>query len=125
MGYRSEVAIKCEEKAYEMFINALKKVNEAPDRIYVYEVDGYKEYLLKWDWVKWHEGFGYKDVDAVTDVMNALDEYDDQDTGYGYKFLRLGEDDTDVESRTNNYEVELYFIREIEIPDGMVEMKGE
>lgn len=127
MGYRSDVAIKCEQKAYDMFMDALNKVNDKPHELYkeTYEYDGEEitEYLLKWDHVKWYEGYDYEDVNAVTKVMDELDGYNEDDEGYGYKFLRLGEDDTDVESRTNNYNIELYFIREIEIPDGMEKMK--
>ena len=47
--------------------------------------------------------------------MAELNDRDHED-GYGYKFLRIGEEDTDVESRTNNYEVELWMRREIDIP---------
>ena len=53
--------------------------------------------------------------------MNELEEHYDED-GYGYKFLRLGEDDTDVEARTNNCEVELWMRREIDIPKGFEEV---
>ena len=73
MGYRSEVAIKCEDKAYEMFMNALKNVDAEPDEIFKYEEDGITEYLLKWNWAE------YEDVKAVTGVMDALDEYDESE----------------------------------------------
>lgn len=53
--------------------------------------------------------------------MSKLGEHEDED-GYGYKFLRIGEDDTDVEDITNNCEVELWMRREIEIPKGFEEV---
>lgn len=48
MGYRSEVAIKCEEKAYEMLKETCYKENIMPDKIFK---DGDK-YILYWDWIK-------------------------------------------------------------------------
>ena len=53
--------------------------------------------------------------------MGELEDHEDED-GYGYKFLRLGEEDTDVEDRTNNWEVELWMRREIDIPKGFDEV---
>lgn len=106
-----------------MFIDALNKVNARPDEILKYEGDRTAEYLLMWNWVKWYEGWeDYEDVNAVTNVMRTLDKYGIEDVGYGYKFLRLGEDDTDVESRTNNDNIELYFRREIDVPYGGVKL---
>ena len=55
--------------------------------------------------------------------MAELNDRDHED-GYGYKFLRIGEEDTDVESRTNNYEVELWMRREIDIPRDFEEISA-
>ena len=120
MGYRSEVAIKCEENAFEMFKEVCRKVNYLPDKIYK---EG-NEYILYWDWTKWYEDFDW--IQAIISVMDRLDKLNDsksdKDTGYGYKFLRLGEDDTDIETRENDWNIELWMKREIDIPDGLEEV---
>lgn len=113
MGYRSDVGIMCQPKAYEMF----KKEFDLIGPHKVLQRDDY--HLLLWEWVKWYSDFD--DVAKVEEIMAQLEEHYDED-GYGYKFLRLGEDDTDVEFRTNNFEVELWMIREIDIPKGFDEV---
>lgn len=45
MGYRSEVAIKCEEKAYEILKETCRKFDIMPDKIFKDE----DEYILYWD----------------------------------------------------------------------------
>lgn len=119
MGYCSEVAIKCEEKAYELFKQVFTETNFhiAPDKIYK---DG-TDYIIYWDWIKWYED--YNDVATITHIMNELDTYGNDDGGYGYIFLRLGEGDSDIEKRSNDENIELWIIRKIDIPDGLEEVK--
>lgn len=58
--------------------------------------------------------------------MDKLDELQDpndyNETGYGYRFMRLGENDDDVETRENDWNIELWMIRKIDIPDGLEEI---
>lgn len=121
MGYRSEVAIKCEEKAYELFKQVFteEELYIAPDKIYK---DG-DDYILYWDWIKWYEE--YDGVKAIEDVMLDLDDHGNKDGGYGYKFMRLGEDDEDTETSSNDWDIELWMIRKIDIPDGLEEVKQQ
>lgn len=118
MGYRSDVAIKCEEKAYEMFKQVFSKreMYIEPDKIYK---DG-DDYILYWEWVKW---YGYEGIDEITNIMNELDERENDTGGYGYNFIRIGEDIEDAEQRSNDWDVELWMIRKIDIPDGLEEVK--
>lgn len=118
MGYRSEVAIKCEEKAFELFksVFAKEELYIKPDNIYKDEND----YILYWDWVKWCDD--YEGVKEITNVMCDLDDHGNEDGGYGYKFIRLGEDDNDVETSSNDWSIELWMIRKIDIPDGLEEI---
>lgn len=113
MGYRSDVGIMCQPKAYEMF----KKEFDLIGPHKVLQRDDY--HLLLWEWVKWYSDFD--DVAKVEEIMNELGEHEEED-GYGYKFLRFGEEETDVEERTNNCDVELWLIREIDIPKGFEEV---
>lgn len=113
MGYTSDVGIMCQPKAYEMFKKEFDLIG--PHKI----LKRGDYHLLIWEWVKWYIEF--EDVAKIEEIMNELEEHYDED-GYGYKFLRLGEDDTDVEARTNNCEVELWMRREIDIPKGFEEV---
>ena len=115
MGYRSEVAIKCEEKAFKMLKETYDRVNFAPHKVYKDE----DCFILYWDWVKWFDC--YDDVSAIEDVMSKLDQLDDTE-GYGYRFMRLGENDDDIETRENDYNIELWMIRKIDIPEGLEEI---
>lgn len=105
MGYTSDVGIMCQPKAYEMFKKEFDLIG--PHKI----LKRGDYHLLIWEWVKWYIEF--EDVAKIEEIMSKLGEHEDED-GYGYKFLRIGEDDTDVEDITNNCEVELWMRREIE-----------
>ena len=60
--------------------------------------------------------------------MDELDELQDpnngEDTGYGYRFMRLGEDDNDIETRQNSWDIDLCMTRKIDIPEGLEEIKA-
>ena len=120
MGYRSEVAIKCEEKAYGMLKEACHNMDIMPDKIFE---DG-DEYILYWDWIKWYED--YEEIAAIVKTLDKLDELqnsnNNETTGYGYRFMRLGENDADTETRGNDCDIELWIIRRIDIPDGLEEI---
>ena len=120
MGYGSEVAIKCEEKAYKMLKETCYKADIMPDKIFK---DG-DEYILYYDWIKWDEN--YEEVSAIIKTLDKLDELQDpndyETTGYGYKFVRIGEDNDDIEIRQNDWNIELYIVRKINIPDGLEEL---
>lgn len=115
MSYYSEVGIKCRKKAFEMFREVWNEHNIHPDLILIDK--GSNEYLIAWNCTKWYSEF--KDVAAIAEVMDKLDDMPDADIeaedGYGYTFTRIGEDVCDVEMRTNNYEVELWIRRELDV----------
>lgn len=113
MGYTSDVGIMCQPKAYEMFKKEFDLIG--PHKV----LQRGDDHLLIWEWVNWYDDF--EDVAKVEEIMDELDKHYDED-GYGYKFLRIGEDDTDVEDTTNNCYVELWMRREIEIPKGFEEV---
>lgn len=113
MGYRSEVAVKCEEKAYELFKKAIADGGCEPDEIF-------KEgdyFIIHWEWTKWYED--EDDVYAIMDVIYQLDANFSDTPGFGYKYIRIGEDSGDEESSTNNYNIELYITRKIDIPENL------
>ena len=122
MGYYSEVGIKCRKKAFEMFKETWIEHKIRPHEI-MFDAER-NEYLIVWNCTKWYNEF--KDVAAITEVMDKLDDMPDADIeaedGYGYTFTRIGEDTCDIESRTNNYEVELWVRRELDIDPGWKEL---
>lgn len=114
MGYRSDVGIKCEEKAFEMFREAYEEHDFLPGYIYKTEDN---IYTLVWEYVKWYEDF--PEVNAIIDVMSQLDQlYDETEGdcgGYIYAFNRIGEEDTDNEHRENSWDLEFYIERKFPI----------
>ena len=69
MGYYSEVVIACKQEGFKMFEKAQKEHNFKPEQYGKTDDD---IYIIKWDWVKWYEG--YPEIEAINDVMNELDE---------------------------------------------------
>lgn len=119
MGYYSEVTIRCEEKAFEMFKEAWKKAEMTPDKVLKIN-DNTGDYIIQWQRVKWDTY--YLDVAAINDVIKKLNELQDpsdtKDEGLGYKFMRVGEKLGDIETDQNDWEIELYVIQCADIPDG-------
>ena len=115
MGYRSEVGIKCDDRAYEMFMQAAKENNIVPDCVYKDDNGNPVEYTMLWNCVKWYDY--YSDVKAVESVMQQLDQPHEAGSydGLGYKFVRIGESYDDIEERTNEYDIELWVTRTLDI----------
>ena len=112
MGYRSEVAIKCQPKAWIELEKTIRKHGFIPDRVFRTQY-GYTS--VYWDCVKWYECFP-----EVAEINALLDDFDIRhDIGkpdeLGYHFIRIGEDFEDVESKCNDYDVEQYIIRSIDL----------
>lgn len=124
MGSYSEVTIRCEKRAFEMISEACRKENFIPDK--VLKDEKLDEYTLQWEFVRWEPNIWEdKDVKAVDAVLKKLDELQDpnekaetgEETGYGYKFIRIGEDIGDIEQRQNDWDIELYVIERADIPE--------
>ena len=104
-----------------MLKKTCQKMDIMPNKIFK---DG-DEYILHWDCIKWYEDC--EDVSAIIKTLDKLDELQDSNdyetTGYGYRFMRLGENDEDIETRENDWNIELWMIRKIDIPNGLEEIK--
>lgn len=115
MGYRSDVTIRCEEKAINLFKEAWQKVDFKPHRMYVSGEKGNCTYTLCWDSVKWYAG--YEEVEAIMDVCNQLNEY--VESGYAYKFIEVGEDNaTEEYGNETGYDVfsDFYIVVDVNLP---------
>ena len=98
MGYRSDVCIVCEPKAYEMLMDTIQEVGVEPDSI---QATADKSlYKIQFESVKWYED--EPEISAIMKVLYKLDseEFDFED-GFGYEYLRLGEESGDVDRREN------------------------
>lgn len=119
MGYRSDVAIKCESKAFEILKKEIKKGIISPHKIYQDEF-GYT--LLYWEWMKWYEDD--PEVQKVTEIMCDLNHFVETE-GYGYVFVRLGEEYDDVSIERNSWDIELPLIHKIDISGNLRELDLE
>jgi hypothetical protein len=113
MGYRSVVTLGVMKEEYHEHING--KVKEA-----LKDCDSLTEsedaYYFRWDSVKWYED--YEDVKAIANFMDKLDEEK-------YGFLRLGEEDEDVERMGSPSELCIYLMRDIEVDRPMTKIKED
>lgn len=106
MGYRSDVTILAQEGAYKMIMDSIKEFNKtASYEFKPYSIktgeDGYigKFYLLTWNCIKWYRD--YKDVLSVESVLNELVKKHQDEKGFGFKQIIIGEDDY-TEEKTNS-----------------------
>lgn len=116
MGYRSEVGIKCEPKAFDALMEACTQCNYEPDE--VLEDGEYK--VLHWYDVKWSAYYGTDAIEKCMETLNFEHEYDSDD-GLGYSFIRLGEDSDDVETMSNDYNIPFWVVRKIDLPEPLGE----
>lgn len=120
MGYRSDVSIMCEKKAFDMLRKAWVEHDFEPDKIAKNEND---VYLVEWKWVKWYNS--YDDVGAIEDVLSVISEpaYDEEE-GYGYKKIDIGEDDAqDIDCNVRGCDIfdDIFYVTTIiETPDDFV-----
>ena len=122
MGYRSDVTIRCEKKAFQMFKTAWEKVDFKPHRILESGEDGNYTYILNWNWVKWYREF--EEVSEIMNVCYALDEKDEE--GYAYKVIEIGEDNaTEEYANEAGYEVfdDFYVVVDVNLPSDIREIE--
>ena len=106
MGYRSEVSIQLESKAFDMVMKSIKKYNSKQAGGYEFYPDAIlkkdDEYIIQWNCVKWYSDYG--DVKSIESVLTELDKYakSAEIDGFRYDFLRVGEESDDIERRSND-----------------------
>ena len=101
MGYRSEVYLRIAEPLVEV-VDAARKLDENLDKMLS---DGEAERIDKvktdfhWEYTKWYDT--YPEVRAVESLLDML-----QDDDYG--FIRLGEEQGDIEQKGYPSEYDMY-----------------
>lgn len=102
MGYRSDIRIITSKKGFEELTKYVKKYlgdiewehENLLDHLDVTQ-SGENEIYFGWDYVKWYENCGgYEDVTAIMKGLDYISE-----SGYGYRYARLGEEYDDYEEK--------------------------
>ena len=122
MGFINDFAVMCGKEAYRML--AADK-SFAPHETYMCGTD----YLCIWRraiWPTWpahSTDVERKESAHVYSVLEELEEYDgDENEDYAYKYIRIGDDDGDIETGSNRVAkaMDIYYDIEFTIPDGAV-----
>ena len=109
MGYRSEVAIALSKSDMDRLFEEAEEASSASDPCSPSALLGYGTRcdvetdegpwsILHFDWIKWYSGCGEKDIDLVMGFLETCD---------AYHFLRIGEEDGDIEDEAFNMPVDL------------------
>lgn len=108
MGYRSEVTLALKPAAVALF-STLRTRNGFASLLDEADVgehnDGTESY--SWSSIKWYDS--YEEISAINRLMDRMDENGMEDE---YRFVRVGEDDSDIDTR--GYGFEIYVSRSIE-----------
>ena len=101
MGYRSEVYLRFAEPIVEV-IDAARKLDDTLDKMLS---DGEEKRIDKvktdfhWEYTKWYDT--YPEVRVVEGLLDMLQDHD-------YGFIRLGEEEGDIERRGDPCEYDMY-----------------
>jgi len=96
MGYTSQVAIAIKKEEYHKRENQFKKVMHDCDEL----GKTTDAYFFTWDCVKWYPN--YPEVQELEKLLREIDEED-------YGFIRVGEEDNDIERKgcPNDYDLNI------------------
>ena len=122
MGYRSEVVLAITSEVLPQFLVTMAKSPEARALCYQHADERKDNYddeggiLFRWSHIKWYEGC--EEIDALCDFMGWCDAEvigegnEEVDGDACYKFVRVGEDMDDNESRGYGFE-DIYIERSV------------
>ena len=125
MGYRSEVVLAIDAKIVPALMTAFAKCEEAQklctEHVDSLETDygGKGNWLMRWDHIKWYDS--YPEIRMIENLIECMesDELDDfgmkdmpDPSSELFKFVRIGEDNADVEHRGYGFE-NIYVTRSI------------
>ena len=115
MGYRSQVVLAISKELVPFLLLATSKCKETEELVFKYgnlsrDYENDKSWLLVWDSIKWYEG--YADIDAIErfmvdaesgDWVITNDDGEDVHSEELFRFVRVGEEHSDVEVRGSGY----------------------
>ena len=104
MGYRSDVSIRCERWIAKKIYSVIEDYQLTPSSIMYCTRDD--SYTFHWEWIKW-----YPEFEEIRRIERILDESEG-----AYKFVRTGEDQSDIEERASEdgWDYPLYVVIYIE-----------
>ena len=97
MGYRSNIEVLCSSKVYEELYAVMQSHNWNPDSIL--KVRDHDIYFIELCGYKWYNS--YSDVQEFMAVLEDCESHGN-DPNYFYSFIRLGEEQDDVETRCHH-----------------------
>ena len=110
MGYRSVVALAVSEKMMPHFLGHLSQCEDAAYKFVFMETDkkiedydGDGTTMFLWESIKWYDS--YPEVRAITDFVSmhtdylysASKDFDNHSYAEHFRFVRMGEDNEDIE----------------------------
>lgn len=98
MGYRSDVYLRIAQPLVEV-VDAARKLDDKLDEMLKHGTCDGSKTDFHWEWTKWYNS--YPEVQAVDSLLSML-----QDDDYG--FIRLGEDDGDVDRQGSPGDYDMY-----------------
>ena len=101
MGYRSQVAIALNKKAFWKHVG--EDITEFKDCDQILEADDNVTFV--WEHVKWYPS--YEGVKAVMRVVAKVNEDNDDPDGDDYGFLRIGEEESDIEREGSPWDFDM------------------
>ena len=105
MGYRSEVYLRIAAPLVEV-VDAARKLDDTLDKMLSEGATLGKEKTdFTWEYAKWYDT--YPEVQAVESLLDML-----QDDDYG--FIRLGEEEGDIERKGYPSEYDIYINTSVE-----------
>ena len=123
MGYRSDVVLAIGKELTPFLLLATSRCKQAEELVFkhhdLFDRDYYEGWLLRWESIKWYEG--YEDIDAIQKFVDEacadeykIEEYGKERNSSEYiKFVRVGEDSSDVEMQGEGF-WDIYVSRHIE-----------
>ena len=111
MGYRSQVVIGFDKKAFWKHVE--EDIKDFKDCDLIEECE--ENVVFIWEDAKWYDS--YADVISVMRVFNKVledDEYEDIGAG----FLRVGEEEGDIETQGSPSEFDIYAVTTVNAGDG-------
>lgn len=127
MGYRSEVVLAIDAKIVPALMTAFAKCQltqklctEHVDNLET-DYEGKGNWLMRWDHIKWYDS--YSEIRMVENLIECMEADQLDDFGMKeeelpgipselFKFVRIGEDNADVEQRGYGFE-NIYVTRSI------------
>jgi len=120
MGYRSEVALAISKDLMPRFLTVFAKCPEAQALVFKdhetmdQDYDGEKTFFVYWGSIKWYTS--YPEIQAIEEFLAdcELDDFEDLENSYEhYRFVRLGEENDDIEEMGELCACDINFRREL------------